>query len=151
MKEMSIYTATSIRGRWNKDGYIGYTLEYYPKDSKYPRTLTDFAPVEDMNENRAEITALYQAFSRIRENCVVSIYTESEYIFQALSNPGHIDKWIRNGWKTANGTEIKNRDLWQQLIGKIQGNMYQVMLKQNNAYTGVLIMQMEEKEKMRYV
>lgn len=150
MKEMSIYTATSIQGRWNRDGYIGYTLEYYPENRKYPYTLTDYREVKGMNKNRAEIMALYQAFSRIREHCIISIYTESEYIYKALSEPGYVNQWMKRGWTTSKGQEVKNRDLWQQLLGKMQGNMYSVYLKQRNAYTETLILEMKEKERLNY-
>lgn len=36
MKEVSIYIVTGIRGRWQQDGHIGYALEYYKENCKYP-------------------------------------------------------------------------------------------------------------------
>lgn len=134
MKEVSIYIATSIHGRWNRDGYIGYCLEYYKDGSKYPNTLTDYERVEDLNENRAEQQALIRAISRIREKCVLSIYTESEYLYKGFCEDGNVEKWIKAGWKTTRNTEVKNRDKWQELMRLLQGNMYKFYLKETNAY-----------------
>lgn len=139
MKEVSIYIASSIRGRWSRDGYIGYYLEYYKEGHKYPDTLPDYERVENMNENRAEQEALIRAMSRMTEKCILSIYTESEYLYRGFAEEfGNVEKWIRAGWKTSKGTEVKNRDKWQELIQKLQGNMYRFYLKETNAYTGEL-------------
>lgn len=139
MKEVSIYIASSIRGRWSRDGYIGYYLEYYKEGHKYPDTLPDYERVENMNENRAEQEALIRAMSRMTEKCILSIYTESEYLYRGFAEEfGNVEKWIRAGWKTSKGTEVKNRDKWQELIQKLQGNMYRFYLKETNAYVGEL-------------
>lgn len=134
MKEVSIYIATSIRGRWNRDGYIGYCLEYYREGSKYPSTLTDYERVENLNANRAEQEALIRAISRIREKCILSVYTESEYLYQGFAEDANIERWIKAGWRTTRGTEVKNRDKWQELIRLLQGNLYKFYLKETNAY-----------------
>ncbi|MFQ8778300.1 MAG: RNase H family protein [Roseburia sp.] len=74
-----------------------------------------------MNENRAELIALLRALARMREKCVLTLYTESEYLYQGLKDDGHVEKWIKSGWKTVKGTEVKNRDLWQKLMAALQG------------------------------
>lgn len=139
MREVSIYIASSIRGRWSKDGYIGYCIEFYSEGIKYPATLTNYEKVENMNENRAEQEALIRGISRMTEKCILSIYTESEYLYSGFAEEsGNVEKWIKSGWKTSKGTEVKNRDKWQELIQKLQGNMYRFYLKETNAYIGDL-------------
>lgn len=147
MKEVSVYTATSIRGRWERDGYIGYALEYYPQGRKYPETLIDYEQVEELNENRAELEALIRVITRIREKCVLTIYTESSYLYEGLAEPGYVNRWIRSGWKTARGTPVKNRDKWQKLVGLLRGNLYRVELRRGNAYTALLIDEMKRRER----
>ena len=34
MKEVNIYIVAGIKGRWPKDGHIGYALEYYRENGK---------------------------------------------------------------------------------------------------------------------
>lgn len=147
MRAVSIYTATSIRGRWGKNGHIGYALEYYAKGHKQPDVLFDYEPVENVNENRAELIALLRALARMREKCVLTLYTESEYLYQGLKDDGHVEKWIKSGWKTVKGTEVKNRDLWQKLMAALQGNLYTLEIRRGNAYTARLHAEMERKER----
>lgn len=147
MKEVSIYTATSIRGRWEKDGYIGYVLEYYAEGNKYPKTLPGYEQVSGLNENRAELEALIRALTHMQEKCVLTIYTESDYLYQGLAEPGYVKAWVKNGWKTKKGTEVKNRDKWQKLMELLHGNLYTLQLKANNAYTGGLMAEMRRKER----
>ena len=146
MREVSIYIVTSIQGRWNRNGYIAYCLEYYQKGNKYPSTLQGYEPVEDMNENRASLEALIRAISRMREKCALSIYTDNEYLYQGFAAKGNIEKWIKNGWQTSRGTEVKNRDKWQALISNLQGNRYVFYLRETNAYTEGLKVDLQQVE-----
>ena len=43
----------------------------------------------------------------------VSIYTDSTYVIQGIG--GWVHGWKRRGWKTAAGTDVLNRGLWEQL------------------------------------
>ena len=66
MKEVSIYIVTGIRGRWQQDGHIGYALEYYKENCKYPAVIREVVPVQQMNENRSTLEALIMALHRMR-------------------------------------------------------------------------------------
>lgn len=134
MREVSIYIAASIQGRWNRDGYVGYVLEYYPEGSKYPKLLTDYEEVKNMNANRAQQEALIRAIARIREKCILSIYTDSEYLYSGFAGKELVGQWIKSGWKTSRGQDVKNRDKWQELLKALQGNLYRFYLKEPNAY-----------------
>ena len=46
MKEVSIYIVAGIKGRWPKDGHIGYVLEYYRENSRYPAVIREVVPVQ---------------------------------------------------------------------------------------------------------
>ncbi|KAI0106416.1 ribonuclease H-like protein [Nemania sp. FL0031] len=41
------------------------------------------------------------------------IKTDSAYLVNGIT--AHVEKWRRNGWRTAKGTEVKNQDLWTRL------------------------------------
>jgi len=43
----------------------------------------------------------------------VEVYTDSTYVIQGIS--GWIHGWRRRGWKTAAGTDVLNRELWEEL------------------------------------
>lgn len=68
MKEVSIYIVAGIKGRWPKDGYIGYVLEYYRENSRYPAVIREVVPVQQLNESRATLEALILAIKRLTES-----------------------------------------------------------------------------------
>ena len=64
--------------------------------------------------NKMELTGAIEALSRLRETSgPVSIYTDSTYVIQGIR--GWVYGWKRRGWKTAAGTDVLNRDLWERL------------------------------------
>lgn len=151
MREVNIYVASSIKSLRKQNGYIGYCLEYYPEGSKYAKTLIDYEPVEDMTGNRSELEALIKALKRMREKCILSIYTESSYLNMGLGNQRLVDKWIKNGWVSGKNVEVKNRDKWQELLSLLNGSLYQIYLKEPNAYVKMLQIEAEKKGEIRNV
>ena len=134
MKEVTIYISSTIRGTKRQNGFIGYVLEYYSPHSKYPKTLYDYEAVHDINCNRAILDALLRALTRLREKCILSVYTESAYLYNGFGGDALVDRWQANGWKTVHNTEVKNRDKWTELIRALQGTIYRFYLNESNAY-----------------
>lgn len=77
---------------------------------------------EDTTNNRMEllgvITAL-QHFSSQKE-IGATVYTDSAYISNCFKDKWYMN-WQKNGWKNASKQPVKNRDLWEQLIGLYEG------------------------------
>ncbi len=65
--------------------------------------------------NRMELTAMIRALSALKEDCEVTLYSDSAYCVDAF-NKGWIALWKANGWRTADKSEVKNPDLWQELL-----------------------------------
>lgn len=147
MKEVSIYIVTGIRGRWQQDGHIGYALEYYKENSKYPAVIREVVPVQQMNENRSTLEALIQALHRMKEKCILTVYTESKYLYSGYEDTEYVKRWKQNDWTRSDGHEIKNRDKWQELDRLMQGNLIRILLNQRNAYTESLWQEIEMKER----
>ena len=64
--------------------------------------------------NRMELSAAICALSAIEEGASVTLYTDSQYLKNAFSKHW-LSNWKRNGWKTAKGTDVLNKDLWLKL------------------------------------
>ena len=45
----------------------------------------------------------------------VIVYTDSNYIYQCYTD-GWYKNWIKNNWKNSSKKEVKNKELWKQLI-----------------------------------
>lgn len=147
MKEVSIYIVAGIKGRWPKDGHIGYVLEYYRENSRYPAVIREVVPVQQLNESRATLEALIHAIKRLTEKCILTVYTESRYLYSGYEEKEYVKHWKENGWVKADGHEVKNRDKWQELDQLLQGNLVRFLLHENNAYTKSLLVEIEEKER----
>lgn len=147
MKEVSIYIVTGIKGRWQQDGHIGYALEYYKENSRYPAVIREVVPVQQMNENRSTLESLIMALHRMREKCILTVYTESKYLYSGYEDAEYVKRWKQNDWTRSDGHEIKNRDKWQELDRLMQGNLVRILLNQRNAYTESLRQEIKMKER----
>ena len=63
--------------------------------------------------NIMELTAALKALEHVGSKQNVVIYTDSCYVKNGITK--WILNWKNNGWKTAAGQPIKNRELWIQL------------------------------------
>lgn len=63
-----------------------------------------------------ELTAVLEGLRAIRNfGYPVRIFSDSMYVVSPLRQ-GWYRKWQRNGWKTSSGSEVKHRDIWEELI-----------------------------------
>ncbi len=65
-----------------------------------------------------ELFAIIQGIAQLKEPCDVTVYSDSAYAVEAF-NQHWIESWKRNNWKTADKKEVKNRDLWNDLLIRI--------------------------------
>ncbi len=65
--------------------------------------------------NRMEVWAAIQALSALRETCEVTLYTDSQYLRNAVEKDW-LGQWQRNGWRKADKKPVLNVDLWQKLM-----------------------------------
>lgn len=63
--------------------------------------------------NRMELLGVINGLQALKEGCQVTLYTDSQYIVNALNN-GWLRDWKKRGWKRRDG-ELKNAELWQML------------------------------------
>jgi len=64
--------------------------------------------------NRMELTGAIKALDCIRDvDGDVDIFTDSTYVIRGISE--WIWAWRRRGWKTVEGSDVLNRDLWETM------------------------------------
>ena len=64
--------------------------------------------------NRMELTAAIEGLSEVRRlDGLVALYTDSTYVIKGIRE--WIHSWRRRGWKTVEGGDVLNRDLWERL------------------------------------
>ena len=63
--------------------------------------------------NQMELTAVVEALKVLKRPCRVTVYTDSRYVQQGITQ--WLAKWKKNGWKTSAKEPVKNRELWEAL------------------------------------
>ena len=64
--------------------------------------------------NRMELMAAISGLEALKKPCAVSLHTDSIYVRDGITS--WINKWQRNGWRTADKKPVKNAELWQRLL-----------------------------------
>ena len=68
---------------------------------------------ENTTNNQMELTAPIMALKKIPQGSKVQIFTDSKYVKSGITE--WIHNWKKNGWKTADKKEVKNKNLWTKL------------------------------------
>lgn len=114
MEEVNIYVRTTAHGPARKKKvYCMYIIQLKTPDKEY--TKKKIIAQENMTENQAALTTLIKAFERFNRNCKIRINTKCEHVLHTVQNHWP-QQWEKNGWKKANGKEVQNAELWQQLL-----------------------------------
>ncbi len=75
--------------------------------------------VRDTTNNRMEMAAVIRALAMLEppEPCVIDLYTDSTYVIRGITQ--WIWGWRQRGWKNAEGKDVANRDLWEELSRQV--------------------------------
>lgn len=69
----------------------------------------------ESTSQRGELTGLLLAFEHIAiDNTETVVITDSEYLFNTITKRW-VDRWMHNQWQTADGSPVKNQDLWTKI------------------------------------
>ena len=78
---------------------------------------------ESSTNNRIELTAAVEVLKSIKEAARIDLYTDSVYLKNGITD--WINKWQLNDWRTADRKQVKNSDLWRQLLDQIEHHQVQ--------------------------
>ncbi len=106
MKEVTIYTDGACSGNPGPGGW-GAILVYMGREKELS------GGEANTTNNRMELTGAIMALKALKEPCKVALYTDSQYISNAI-NQHWMESWKKRGWKRKDG-EVKNPELWQEL------------------------------------
>lgn len=109
MKQVRIYTDGACSGNPGPGGWAALLLY-----GSHEREISGGEPAT--TNNRMELRAVIEALAALREPCRAAVHTDSAYIANAFAE-GWIANWKRKGWMTAGKKPVKNRDLWEALLG----------------------------------
>jgi ribonuclease HI len=68
--------------------------------------------------NRMELTGAIAALEHLADvGGPVALYTDSTYVIRGIRE--WVWAWRRRGWKTAEGNDVLNRELWERLLSQV--------------------------------
>lgn len=109
---VSIYTDGACSGNPGPGGWGALIFD------KAAGTVTELGGSErDTTNNRMELSAVVHALQSLSDSRDVRVHSDSSYVIQAAA--AWLERWKRTGWKTFEGDEVKNRDLWEKLDREI--------------------------------
>nr|WP_296440745.1 RNase H family protein [uncultured Acetatifactor sp.] len=145
MDRVCLYTYTTVRGPGRKSGSYTYILEYITE--KGPATLTVQGELEDVTENQAQLMVLREALERLRRPCELEIYTDSQYLQRGAEE--WVRGWRADGWVTARGKPVANREEWERVAGLLEGHLATFRVGEIHSYKRWLQTETEKKEEER--
>lgn len=69
---------------------------------------------EVATNNSMELMAVIAGLRALQVPCEVKVFSDSKYVVNGFHSWSKT--WIRKGWVTSEGYEVKNKDLWQTLL-----------------------------------
>lgn len=103
---MNIFTDGSCLGNPGPGGWAGHCEGHFTIcGGEGPKTTN----------NIMELTAVLRSLEKAQGigNHII-IHTDSVYVKNGMTQ--WVYKWKTNGWKTSQGSEIKNKELWKSLL-----------------------------------
>jgi ribonuclease HI len=108
MKSVDIYTDGACSGNPGPGGWAAILI--------YQGQEKSVAGADSATtNNRMELMAAIQGLKMLNQSCSVTLYSDSSYLIDALTK-GWLERWRLNSWRTAAKDDVKNRDLWEELI-----------------------------------
>ncbi|MBQ1947158.1 MAG: ribonuclease HI [Clostridia bacterium] len=112
MKQVELFTDGSCSGNPGPGGY-GAILRYNGREKELS------GGDSNTTNNRMELTAVIVGLSALKEPCLVTLTTDSQYVVNALTK-GWLESWKQRGYVKADKKPVLNRDLWEQLDALLQ-------------------------------
>lgn len=107
MEEITIYTDGACSGNPGPGGWAAVLML---GDNK--KEISGGS--KDTTNNIMELTAVVEALKLLKRPCKVNLHSDSTYVVNAF-NQKWIYGWIKKNWKTADGSPVKNKEIWQEL------------------------------------
>ena len=113
MRHVDIWTDGASKGNPGPGGY-GIVIKYREDDGAEVRKEMKAAFSMTTN-NKMEVLSAIVALKSLDEPSEVTLTSDSQYLVKAF-NDGWIDSWIKSDFRRGKKDEVKNIELWEELI-----------------------------------
>lgn len=114
LDKVFIYSDGSAKPNPGRGGYG--TIVKFVNDDYTVDHIEEFAEgFKTTTNNRMELMGIIKGLSAVSRPSDIHIMTDSAYVVNGFTK-GWIDAWKRNGWKTSEGKDVKNDELWKRIL-----------------------------------
>ena len=131
-----IYTDGACSGNPGKGGYA-FVIFHGNREK-----LRVYGHKEQTTNNCIELMAIVKALKQAQEPTYATpgvnnytIYSDSAYCINSI-NQGWAKFWQKNGWKTKSGSEVKNKELWEELLTLISNKKFKIEFVKIKGHSG---------------
>ncbi len=119
---IEIYTDGSSRGNPGPGGW-GAILIIKSENSesadwkKHVKIIELGGKDEHTTNNAMELTGALRALEEVKNRAIkgnIALHTDSSYLLQGIES--WIYAWEKNGWKTKEGNDVANQEIWKRLL-----------------------------------
>jgi ribonuclease HI len=105
---ITIFTDGAAKGNPGKGGYGVVILR--------EQEVTELGGFKERTtNNEMELKAVIEALKAVTDSTqTVHIFTDSKYVVEGAT--GWVFGWLKNGWQTKAGSDVLNKELWQELL-----------------------------------
>ncbi len=111
MKRIEIFTDGACSGNPGIGGW-GAILRF----NGHEKELSGFE--NPTTNNRMELMGAIAALAALKEECLVELTTDSQYVKNGITS--WIHTWKKKNWRKADNKPVLNDDLWKQLDELVQ-------------------------------
>lgn len=112
MKHVEIFTDGACSGNPGPGGW-GAILRYGTHEKEIS------GGEKNTTNNRMELTALIEALKLLKETCKITVYSDSKYVCDAISQ-GWAISWKKKNWVKSDKKPALNSDLWNKLLDLLE-------------------------------
>ncbi len=69
----------------------------------------------DTTNNRMELLGVIVALENLKKQCDVTLYSDSQYVVNAVEH-NWLRDWQKRGWRKSDNKPVLNQDLWKRLV-----------------------------------
>lgn len=114
--KVTMYTDGSSLGNPGPGGYGVVLLYTDPYGKTYRKELSGGEP--KTTNNRMELMGVIAGLRALTRPCSIQIFSDSKYFVDAFVQHW-LPSWIKMSWVTSSGTDVKNVDLWKEILSLI--------------------------------
>lgn len=132
-KTTVVYTDGASSNNGKSNARAGYGVYWGDND---PRNVSARLQGERQTNQRAEASAVNHALEQSKNGKEpLEIMTDSQYVINAATVWSK--KWVEKGWKSTNGAEVQNRDLFEKMLYLINSREGEVKFTYVPGHKGV--------------